>query len=388
MDVFSWILTCIGHLGLWCAAFNLIHASSFPRTPRKISEKIIALLAIGPIVWVLFRSRSEIGFDASELVFGVRFYFWVCFLFGGFVVARWIFRMLTMRRPTRARLTSSEYLDVERVTRKKLLAGFKAKLLAQVPGNQFVHLRIEHWNFEVPCLPSHLQGLCICQISDLHWTGMVQRDFYDYVIERVNRADPDLVFLTGDILDERHCLDWIVPILSKVKSSHGRYYVLGNHDRRIRDTAAIHQRMSAAGWIHVADGRWHEVAPLEGTLWLAGNEIPWYREARKLPDDLPVARSDVLKVLLSHSPDQISWSVRRGFDLVFAGHTHGGQIQIPLIGPVIAPSRHGVKYASGTFCFDKTLVHVSRGLSADEPIRLFCPPELGFFKLVRSGVEE
>jgi predicted MPP superfamily phosphohydrolase len=246
-------------------------------------------------------------------------------------------------------------------------------------------LKIENWEFRISKLPSLLDGIRICQISDLHMTGMATRDFYQYVMARVNAARPDLVFLTGDILDDRRCIDWIPQILSNVNSAHGCYYVLGNHDRRIRDTAAIHERMSAAGWVHVADGGWHSVPAFGRSLWLAGNEIPWYRHAEQLPSDLPTHPSPILRILLSHSPDQIDWALHRGFDLMFAGHTHGGQIQIPLIGPIVAPSRHGVKYASGTFCFGKLLVHVSRGLGADEPIRLFCPPELGFFKLLNGG---
>ena len=85
--------------------------------------------------------------------------------------------------------------------------------------------------------------------------------------------------------------------------------------------------------------------------------------------------------MLSHSPDQIDWAQPYGFDLIFAGHTHGGQIAIPYIGPIVAPSKYGVYYASGTFQVGKSLMHVSRGISGDEPIRLFSPPELGCFTI-------
>ena len=69
---------------------------------------------------------------------------------------------------------------------------------------------------------------------------------------------------------------------------------------------------------------------------------------------------------------------------MFAGHTHGGQIALPIIGPVISPSWHGVKYASGTFQFGEMIMHVIRGLSGDEAIRIGSPPELGLFTIRSS----
>ncbi|MEM9413827.1 MAG: hypothetical protein AAGA30_22150, partial [Planctomycetota bacterium] len=77
--------------------------------------------------------------------------------------------------------------------------------------------------------------------------------------------------------------------------------------------------------------------------------------------------------------DQIEWARDNNFDLVFAGHTHGGQIAFPVVGPIVAPSKFGVLYASGTFQVGTTIMHVSRGISGDEAIRICSPPELGLF---------
>jgi predicted MPP superfamily phosphohydrolase len=90
-----------------------------------------------------------------------------------------------------------------------------------------------------------------------------------------------------------------------------------------------------------------------------------------------------LHVLLAHSPDQFKWARRRDFDLMLAGHTHGGQICLPVIGPIHCPSWHGVKYASGVFFEPPTVMHVSRGVSSELPIRLNCRPEVT--KLVLRG---
>ena len=67
-----------------------------------------------------------------------------------------------------------------------------------------------------------------------------------------------------------------------------------------------------------------------------------------------------------------------------AGHTHGGQIRLPIVGPIVAPSRYGVKYASGLFHEPPTLMHVSRGVCGVHPLRFNCPPELALLTLVSN----
>jgi predicted MPP superfamily phosphohydrolase len=80
--------------------------------------------------------------------------------------------------------------------------------------------------------------------------------------------------------------------------------------------------------------------------------------------------------LLAHSPDQLSWARRGDGDLMLAGHTHGGQIRLPLIGPVFSPTRDGVQFAAGLFHAPPTILNVSRGLSAELPLRMNCAPEI------------
>jgi predicted MPP superfamily phosphohydrolase len=110
---------------------------------------------------------------------------------------------------------------------------------------------------------------------------------------------------------------------------------------------------------------------------VAGNELPWFVPAADM-ENCPRRSADrqQLRILLSHSPDQFGWARRWDFDLMLAGHTHGGQVCLPLVGPIFAPSWHGVKHAGGTFYTAPTLMHVSRGISAELPIRINCLPEV------------
>jgi predicted MPP superfamily phosphohydrolase len=115
---------------------------------------------------------------------------------------------------------------------------------------------------------------------------------------------------------------------------------------------------------------------------LAGDEQPWFGTA----PDLSTAPSpeEAFRILVAHTPDRYPWAQEHGFGLMLAGHNHGGQIRIPLLGPIVSPSRYGVKYASGVFHEPPTTLHVSRGLSALHLLRFNCQPELTKLVLTRG----
>jgi len=103
----------------------------------------------------------------------------------------------------------------------------------------------------------------------------------------------------------------------------------------------------------------------------------------RLPD-VSAAPRDAFRLLLSHTPDNAYWADRSGFDLMLAGHNHGGQVRLPLIGPVFMPSRYGRKFDAGAFQIGRMLLHVSRGVSGKHPYRFGCTPEITKIVL-RSG---
>ena len=385
MLLIKWILFCLGHVALACVLFNRVHAFAFPNSAgkrsRKITEKLILVFAVFPfpVLFYLVSFRPGQPFPkwlALYFIFGQ--------LVGLFFIARWLYRWATQKLPLNTKLISSELVSIQPQGVPTLFRGLKGKLLSYVPFNQVTFLRIENWEFLFSDLPPELHGLKICQLSDLHFTGIIDQRYFDEVVHRANAGKPDLIVITGDILDEDSCLDWIEDVLAKLRAKIGVYFIRGNHDLMISDQDACLQRLKNTGMIWAADGKWHEVAVGGRTIQIAGNELPWFNHCTSLP--LNKEKSD-LRILLAHSPDQIGWAVKRNFDVVFAGHTHGGQIRLPIAGPIIAPSRYGIKFASGTFKIRDTLMHVSRGVSGDEPIRLNCPPELSFFTLIRSHAE-
>jgi hypothetical protein len=107
-------------------------------------------------------------------------------------------------------------------------------------------------------------------------------------------------------------------------------------------------------------------------LAIGGSELPWMGRH----PDFATAPPGAFRLLLSHTPDNLPWAVREGVDLMLSGHNHGGQVVLPLLGPVYSPSVYGCRYASGLFWQSPTLLHVSRGISGRHPFRWRCKPEL------------
>jgi predicted MPP superfamily phosphohydrolase len=115
---------------------------------------------------------------------------------------------------------------------------------------------------------------------------------------------------------------------------------------------------------------------------LGVNELPWFEPASNF-DVVP--RHDEsglpLRILLAHSPDEFKWAQANEVDLMLAGHLHGGQVRLPLLGAIVSPSRYGVRYALGVFTAGNTVMHVSRGTGSLTPLRYNCPPEISLLTL-------
>jgi predicted MPP superfamily phosphohydrolase len=182
------------------------------------------------------------------------------------------------------------------------------------------------------------------------------------------------------LIERDECIDWIPDTLGRLRAAGGVFYVRGNHDLRV-DQDRLQEALAAAGLIHVG-GRAHQAHVRGAPILLAGNELPWYAPAPQTAAiDEKMNSATSVRILLTHSPDQFAWARRHGFDLVLAGHNHGGQVRLPLFGAILAPSRHGVRYACGVFRAGQTVLHVSRGTSSLTPLRLNCPPEIALLVL-------
>ncbi len=243
--------------------------------------------------------------------------------------------------------------------------------MLRLPGNQSFLVRKVESEVTIPNLPRALDGLTLVQISDLHFSRSYRREFFEAVADEAAAWDADLVAFTGDLLDDEATLDWVEPVLSRLRGRLGRFAILGNHDHRLRPGRA-RRALRRAGFVDL-DGRWLRIDVDGSGLALGGTSEPWgpALDYAAMPADAD------LRVVLSHAPDQFPRARNRGVDLVLAGHNHAGQIRLPVLGPILMPSRYSRHFDRGFFRSGDALLHVSQGVGGKHPLRFGgCHPEV------------
>lgn len=381
-----WACSLLGHAAFWAGFVNRVHALGMPRWfVKSVSLAGLLLIPLGALWWwePLLRLLFS-PFDIAQYrgQFPLRFGYALAVIpWAIWVAVNWAWRHALGDRWNYPHAHTKKIVDFGAARDTPLAIGLVAKLAQFWPGNETWRLQIEEHDFHPARLPPELAGFRIAHLSDFHFTGRVGRAYFERVVEAVAAQRPDLIVISGDLVDAADCLDWIPHTLGRLSAAHGVYYVLGNHDLRTRDLPRLH-RLLADHNIWDVGGSWRVIQPRGCPVLLAGNELPWLGPAAALEHAPRIHENrPFFKILLSHTPDQFTYAQRWDFDLMFAGHTHGGQIALPLIGPIFAPSWHGVRFAGGTFANGPTIMHVSRGISSELPLRWNAPPELSLIRL-------
>jgi predicted MPP superfamily phosphohydrolase len=382
------LLAAIGHAILWVALVNRAHALGIKRRwVSLLTLACIIMFAVMPVA-VLAALLSVLvprPTLVTTLLYGAACTYIVACAVVSIVAAiqrlHWRFHAerkgtLTSNHTTRVKVASQR---TERLTSPGV-----ATWLSRVPGNQILSVCVQEKQLTIPRLAPEFEGLRIAHLTDLHMSGRMTRPFYEFVVDETNRCQADMVAITGDIVDSDACLDWIPEVLGRLQAPSGVFYVLGNHDSRVNQNG-LKAALARTNWKHV--GKMPQQLTVRNiSLILGGNERPWFGTPTDF-ESCPQHDADgmPLRIALSHSPDQIGWACTNDVDLMLAGHVHGGQICLPMLGAFTAPSMHGVRYAAGTFRVGKTVLHVSRGTASLTPIRWNCPPEIAVLNLRATG---
>lgn len=239
-------------------------------------------------------------------------------------------------------------------------------------------LRLERVEIPIPSLPPHLDGFRIGVLADLHLGPFVPVERGVRAAELVAREHPDLVLVAGDMtaVDDADLSQWLID--EALAPVAGAYGVLGNWDYYhypLPAGVAPQKRIR----LLVNQG----VSPVPG-LWLAGLDEGLFGNPN-IERALAGAPPDSLRLVLAHEPD-LADMIRPGHKvaLQISGHTHGGQVRLPLVGPLFTP-RMGRKYVAGLYRAPSCLVYTSRGIGMSQlPVRLFCPPEVTLITLRRA----
>jgi len=244
----------------------------------------------------------------------------------------------------------------------------------------------------IPGLPAAFDGFRVAQISDIHMDEFTEAFFVHEVVNHVNSLKPDAVFLTGDFVTSEFASQkfaigagWQCAGILKELTCRQRYAVLGNHDCQV-GADEVSEALADNNIIVLRN----YYMPLERSgarIWLAGLADP----LQGSPDPeatIPASIRNIPQepiILLCHAPDYVddllAMPSGQAVSLMLCGHTHGGQVRLPLIGPMILP-RMGHKYVEGWFRFGRLQMHVNRGIgTVGVPFRLDCPPEISMLTL-------
>ena len=228
-------------------------------------------------------------------------------------------------------------------------------------------------------LPEPFRGFRIVQLSDIHHGLYLPLQALIDAVEMTNRLQPDLVALTGDFVTySRAYIEPAAAILGLLRPRFATFAVLGNHDFRVG--ADLIARALRRERIHVLRNR-HATLHLNGSaLHIAGiDDLGYGADLHRAVHRIPRGASTIL---LAHNPAIIPHAARHGVGLVLSGHTHGGQLNLPLVGSIFGRSPDAMRFKVGWDRLGPTQIYVSRGIGTVVlPLRVRCPAEIPHFEL-------
>jgi predicted MPP superfamily phosphohydrolase len=267
-------------------------------------------------------------------------------------------------------------------SRRRVLKAFVAGGIGAttgVAGYGFLYerhqLEITTTDVAVSGLPHALDGLRIALVTDTHFSRTVAPEDVERAVRGAMAARPDLIVLGGDYVTwgDRAYVSGAADLLAPLQAPHGVFAVLGNHD----DDRDMPAALTSKGFAVLKDARTRIVVrgePLE----IAGIRF-WTRRIEPIANLLRGAKGTV--ILLSHDPRRLSEAASLDVPLVLSGHTHGGQIVLPVAGAVAA---RRFPVVAGVARRENTSIYVSRGVgTVYVPLRLNCPPEVAIVQIRR-----
>lgn len=234
----------------------------------------------------------------------------------------------------------------------------------------------------LPRKHQHLDGLRIAFVTDTHIGPSFSADRLLPITDALRRAKPDILLFGGDFISESpRFLESAIPAFAAMvpTARFGAYAVLGNHDvANIR--SRVTKPLREIG-VQVLENAAACIETDRGELWIAGVDDAMIGKANVEATFLQVP-SEAACICLWHEPDYADMAERYGPFLQLSGHTHGGQVRFPFLGPLALP-RLGRRYTSGRYQIGDMTLYVSNGIGVYRPpVRLNCPPELVFVRLI------
>lgn len=370
-------------------------------TLTQLSEPLMililcALALVAGLIWALIARNPRVGLAAAFafLLFVVADWLWLSSLprlglsFGPvepFLVALAVFRLglnigLVLLFPFIARVGGTS--PILCITLISILHVTLSLITIYACAVEPFYLTVIDLEVVTDKLPPEAPLIRILQLSDFHVERVTKRE--REVLALAERLTPDLIVLTGDYLslsyvyDEAACRD-ARAVLSQLHAPYGVYAVAGSPPV---DPPEAMEALFTGLDITVLRDEGLLLDVRGQTIRLLGVTCSWDPgvAAQGLDRALSTRPEPAFTLLLYHSPDIMPDAAQRGMDLVLAGHTHGGQVRLPLHGAVFTSSVYGKRYEMGRYQEKQTVMYVSRGLGMEglsaPRVRFLCPPEV------------
>lgn len=253
-------------------------------------------------------------------------------------------------------------------------------------------LGLSELNIATDRLPAGMPPLRILHISDLHVERLTQRE--EAVLRLMEMSKPDIILVTGDYVNLSYNRDPVThaqvrQILSQFKAPYGVYATLGSPPVDLPEEVAplfdgLPIRLMRHDWatVDLGDGRSLTLIGMDCTHHLPTDRARLAELMTAVPNHAP-------QIFLYHSPELMPEASQHGLDLYLCGHTHGGQVRLPLIGPILTSSQLGRKYVMGLYRNGRTHLYVSRGIGLEglsaPRVRFLAPPEMTLITLKARG---
>lgn len=265
-------------------------------------------------------------------------------------------------------------------------------------GRKIIHT--EKVKIEIPSLPPELYGLKIIQVSDFHLGSFRKPDFINNISEKINSLNPDLIFFTGDAVNNfAQEMDGFEAAFKKMKAGYGKFAILGNHDygdysnwksveQKHNNQLRIDRNIKDAGFILLRNNA-KKIVYNNTPFYILGVEnwgnppFPQYADIGKAMLNIP---DDAFKILLSHDPQYWTNIVVPETDipLTLSGHTHGGQFSFKLAGISFSPVYFIQKRWKGLYHEDNQYLYVNTGIGCvGFPGRIDMNPEITVITLTK-----
>ena len=252
-------------------------------------------------------------------------------------------------------------------------------------------LIVKEYKVTSSLIPDNFHGLKIVHLSDIHYGTTIKAKELENIVKEVNLLKPDVVVMTGDLLDKNEEVNQteLIDILSKIEATNNKYAISGNHEFGHPEWENI---ISKSGFINL-DNSYDLIyqdglepiliAGVSSNLYGLSLDIKYQKISGFLESLKTSAESNIpkYKILLMHEPDYIDSIDKSEFNLILAGHSHNGQVRLPFIGALILP-RGARKYYDEHYKFNDTQLYIASGLGTSTlPLRLFNKPAINFYRL-------